>query len=88
MTPLIQDQQNKNVWLIGGRYVWVSSAGWQTVCTDSSCSWQNVFDTGAGHAVTALGTGLPNTSINDLTEGPGGFTYAATHGRGIWRISF
>ena len=226
VTPLIQDQQNKNVWLIGGRYVWVSSAGWQTACTDSACTWQNVFDTGAGHAVTALssanggaimyaawvagggnpgpgfasgiatnyggtwhqvstaglpnryiagvtvdntnpahayaifngysrrfvpggsvghvfetwnggaswtgisgnlpdtasdalvishgnlalatdagvftaaegqgaatvwsvlGTGLPNVSVNDLTVGPGGVIYAATHGRGIWRISF
>ena len=225
VTPMVQDQQNKNVWLIGGRDVWVSSAGWQTMCTDSACTWQNVFDTGAGHAVTALssanggaivyaawvagggnpgpafasgiatnyggswhqvnmaglpnryiagltvdntnpahayaifngysrrfvpgagvghvfetwnggaswtdisgnlpdiasdalvissgklalatdagvftaaegqgaattwsvlGTGLPNVAVDDLTEGPAGFIYAATHGRGIWRIS-
>jgi hypothetical protein len=226
VTPLIQDQQNTNVWLIGGRYVWVSRAGWKTSCTNSACSWQNVFDTGAGHAVTALssanngsiiyaawvggggnpgpafasgiatnyggswhqvnmaglpnryiagvtvdntnpahayaifngysrrfvpgggvghifetsnggaswtdisgnlpdiasdalvisggklalatdagvftaaegqgaattwsvlGTGLPNVAVDDLTQGPGGYIYAATHGRGVWRIQF
>jgi hypothetical protein len=54
VTPLIQDQQNKDVWLIGGEDVWVSTAGWNTSCTDTACTWQNVFDTGAGHAVTAL----------------------------------
>ena len=42
------------MWLIGGEDVWVSTAGWNTTCNDTSCSWQNVFDTGAGHAVTAL----------------------------------
>jgi len=226
VTPLVPDQQNKNVWLIGGKFVWVSADGWNTACTGAACSWRNVYDTGAGHAVTALssagggsiiyaawvaaggnpgpafasgiatnyggvwhqvnmtglpsryisgvtvdpsnpahayavfsgfsrrwipgggvghvfettnggltwtdisgnlpdipgdalvlsnqhlalgtdqgvftavagqgtatswsrlGTGLPNAVVNDLTEGPGGFIYAATHGRGVWRISF
>ncbi len=54
VTPLTMDQQNKNVWLTGGRYVWVSSDGWKTNCTDTACSWQNVFDTGSANAVTAL----------------------------------
>jgi hypothetical protein len=226
VTPLVQDQQNTNVWVTGGEDVWVTSAGWHTSCTNTACSWKNVFDTGAGNAVTALssanggsivyaawvggggnpgpafasgiatnyggtwhqvnttglpdryiagvtvdshnpahayavfngysrrwipgggvghvfetwnggaswtdisgnlpdiasdalvlshgrlalatdagvftaaeghgsstvwtvlGTGLPNTSVNDLTVGPDGYIYAATHGRGIWRISF
>jgi sugar lactone lactonase YvrE len=35
-----------------------------------------------------LGTGLPNASVNDVTPGPDGYIYAATHGRGIWRIPF
>jgi sugar lactone lactonase YvrE len=35
---------------------------------------------------SVLGSGLPNTSVNNLTAGPGGYFYAATHGRGIWRI--
>ena len=227
VTPLIQDQQNANVWLIGGRFVWVSKDGWNTRCTDTDCSsWQNVFDTGSGHSVTALssangggvicaawvagggnpgpafasgiatnyggtwhqvsttglpnryiagvtvdpsspahayaifngysrrfvpgggvghvfetsdggqswtdisgnlpdiasdalvlahgqlalgtdagvftaaegqgsattwsrlGTGLPNAAVDDLTAGPGGYIYAATHGRGVWRFAF
>jgi hypothetical protein len=226
VTPLTMDQQNKNVWLTGGQYVWVTTDGWNTACTNTACSWNNVFNTGAGHAVTALssangagivyaawvggggnpgpsfssgiatnyggtwhqvstaglpnrfiagmtvdshnpahayaifngysrrwipgggvghvfetwnggvswtdisgnlpdiasnalvidhgklalatdlgvftaaegqgsttawsrlGTGLPNASANDVTLGPGGYIYAATHGRGIWRIAF
>ena len=226
VTPIVPDQQNSNVWLLGGRYVWVSTAGWKTSCNDSACSWTNVFDTGANNAVTALssanggkiiyaawvaaggnpgpgfgsgiatnyggtwhqvntaglpnrfiagvtvdpknpahayaifngfsrrwipgggvghvfettdggqswrdisgnlpdiasdalvlshgqlalatdqgvftaragqgtatswsrlGSGLPNAAVDDLTAGPGGFIYAATHGRGVWRIAF
>ncbi|HET8980634.1 MAG TPA: hypothetical protein VFN87_20955, partial [Solirubrobacteraceae bacterium] len=232
VTPLVPDQQDTNTWVTGGEDVWVSHDGWNTSCTKSGCSWQNVYDTGAGHAVTALssanggkviyaawvggggnpgvsfksgiatnasgtwqevnttglpdryiagvtvdpadpmhayavfngysrqwipggglghvyettdggqtwtnisgnlpdipgnalvlqdgqngqngqlalatdlgmytaqagqggntqwtrlGTGLPNASVNDVTPGPGGFIYAATHGRGIWRIAF
>jgi sugar lactone lactonase YvrE len=226
VTPLVQDQQNTNTWLTGGRYVWVTQAGWNTSCTDTACSWKQVYDTGSGHAVTALssanggaiiyaawvagggnpgpafssgiatnyggtwhqlsmaglpdryiagvtvdpsnpahayavfngysrrwipgggvghvyetlnggaswtdisgnlpdiasdalvlqrgqlalgtdsgiytaragqgaattwsrlGTGLPNVSVNDLTAGPHGYIYAATHGRGVWRLPF
>ncbi len=54
VTPLTMDQQNANVWLIGGQKVWVSTSGWNTSCTGTACSWQAVYDTGAGHAVTAL----------------------------------
>jgi hypothetical protein len=226
VTPIVPDQQNINVWLLGGESVWVSSAGWNTACTNTACSWTPVFDTGAGHSVTALssagsgsiiyaawvagggnpgpafasgiatnyggtwhqinmaglpnryvsgvtvdsanpahayavfsgysrhwlpgggvghvfettnggqtwtdisgnlpdipgsalvlrngqlalgtdqgvftaaagqgsattwsrlGSGLPNAAVDDLTAGPGGFIYAATHGRGVWRIAF
>jgi hypothetical protein len=226
VTPMIQDQQNKNVWLIGGRYVWVTASGWGTSCTNAACSWQRAFNVGSGNSVTALssanggaivyaawvhaggnpgpafgsgiatnfggtwhqvstaglpnrfiagvtvdstnpahayaifngysrrwipggglghvfettnggqswtdvsgnlpdiasdalvlshgklalasdagmftaaagqgaattwsrlGTGLPNASVNDVTEGPDGAIYAATHGRGVWRLSF
>jgi sugar lactone lactonase YvrE len=43
---------------------------------------------GAGTTWSRLGTGLPNASVNDLTPGPNGDIYAATHGRGVWRIGF
>ncbi|HWE56561.1 MAG TPA: sialidase family protein [Acidimicrobiales bacterium] len=71
VTPLIQDQQNKTVWVTGGQDVWVTKAGWHTSCTDSSCSWSPVFDTGSGNAVTAL------SSANG-----GGIIYAAWVGGG------
>ena len=35
-----------------------------------------------------LGSGLPNVAVDDLTSGPGGYVYAATHGRGVWRFRF
>jgi photosystem II stability/assembly factor-like uncharacterized protein len=34
-----------------------------------------------------LGSGLPVTTVMDITIGPDGNLYAATHGRGIWSIS-
>jgi len=33
-----------------------------------------------------LGTNFPVTVAIDIEVGPDGFIYAATHGRGIWRI--
>jgi len=35
-----------------------------------------------------LGHELPNAAVDDLTAGPEGYIYAATHGRGVWRIRF
>jgi hypothetical protein len=66
VTPLVQDQQNANTWLIGGQDVWVTTDGWNTRCDDTACSWTPVYNTGAGHAVTAL------SSANN-----GGVIYAA-----------
>jgi hypothetical protein len=54
VTPIAPDAQYKTVWLLGGQDVWVSNAGWGTRCTHTACTWQNVYDTGAGNAVTAL----------------------------------
>jgi sugar lactone lactonase YvrE len=214
VTPLLPDQRDTSVWLTGGQFVWVTTAGWNTSCTDSACDWKPVYDLGSGNAATALtsagggnpgpsftrgiatnyggtwhqvsmtglpsryiagvtvdqanpahayaifngysrrfvpgggaghvfettnggkswtdisgnlpdiasdalvlahgklalatdagvytaaagrgsrtswsrlGSSLPNASVNDLTTGPGGYIYAATHGRGVWRIRF
>jgi sugar lactone lactonase YvrE len=43
---------------------------------------------GTSTSWSRLGTGLPNAVVDDLTAGPDGYIYAATHGRGIWRLSF
>ncbi len=49
-----------------------------------------VFGAKAGQGATTawsrLGTGLPNAVDDDLTLGPDGDLYAATHGRGVWRL--
>ncbi len=72
VTPLTMDQQNKNVWLTGGRYVWVTTSGWNTACTDSTCSWTPVFDTGAADAVTALSSTQSGRVIYAAYVGGGG----------------
>ncbi|MDQ2894697.1 MAG: glycosyl hydrolase [Actinomycetota bacterium] len=72
VTPMVQDQQNTNDWLVGGQYVWVSGAGWNTSCTPTACSWQNVFDTGSGNAVTALSSAQRAQTIYAAWVGGGG----------------
>jgi sugar lactone lactonase YvrE len=90
VTPVIQDQQNSNVWLLGGRDVWVSTAGWNTSCTDSACSWTNVFDTGAANAVTALSSANNGKIIYAAwvaaggNPGPGFASGIATNYGGTW----
>ena len=90
VTPLVPDQQNKNVWVTGGRYVWVTSAGWGTSCTNTACSWSRVFDTGSGNAVTALSSAHGGAIIYAAWVGGGGNpgpTFAsgiATNYGGTW----
>ena len=65
----------------------VLSHGQLALATD-----QGVFTARAGQGTATtwsrLGSGLPNAAVDDLTAGPDGFIYAATHGRGVWRIAF
>ena len=82
VTPLIQDQQNPNVWVTGGRFVWVTTAGWNTSCNDTACSWQDVFNTGTGHSVTALSSANSGAIIYAAWVAGGGNPGPA-FGRGI-----
>jgi hypothetical protein len=90
VTPVVQDQQNSNVWLLGGQYVWVSKAGWNTSCTSTTCSWANLFDTGKGNAVTALSSANGGKIIyaawvaNGGNPGPGFASGIATNYGGAW----
>jgi len=90
VTPLVPDQQNKNVWVTGGEFVWVSSSGWNTSCTTSACSWTPVFDTGAGNAITALSSAGGGNTIYAAWVGGGGnpgpafSTGLATNFGGTW----
>lgn len=72
VTPMTQDQQNANVWLSGGQYVWVSRDGWKTSCTDTACSWQRQYDLGAGNAVTTLSSSQGASTIYAAWVGGGG----------------
>jgi hypothetical protein len=90
VTPLVQDQQNPDTWLIGGEDVWVSTAGWNTTCSATTCSWTPVYDTGAGNAVTALSSADNGSIIYAAWVGGGGNpgpTFAdgiATNYGGTW----
>lgn len=72
VTPMTQDQQNTNDWLLGGQYVWVSKAGWKTSCTHTACTWQKVFNIGEGNAVTALSSAQGAQTIYAAWVGGGG----------------
>jgi hypothetical protein len=90
VTPLVPDQQNTNVWLLGGEYVWVSKDGWNTSCTDTACSWTPVYDTGSDNAVTALSSANGGKVIyaawvaNGGNPGPGFASGIATNYGGTW----
>jgi hypothetical protein len=90
VTPLVPDQQNKNVWLTGGQYVWVTTAGWHTSCTDSACSWTPVYNLGSANAVTALSSAGGGSVIYAAWVGGGGnpgpafATGIATNYGGTW----
>ncbi len=72
LTPLVPDGQDSNTWITGGEDVWVSHDGWNTSCTSSGCSWQNVYDTGANNAVTALASTHNGRVIYAAWVGGGG----------------
>lgn len=72
VTPLVMDQQNPNAWLTGGQYVWLTKSGWGTACTDTTCSWQAVYDTGSGNSITALSSAGGGSIIYAAYVGGGG----------------
>ena len=43
---------------------------------------------GAGTAWSRFGSGLPSSSVNDLTVSPdGSYVVGVTHGRGLWKLT-
>lgn len=81
-TPLIQDPQNTNTWLTGGQYVWQTTNGWNTQCTDTTCDWKQLYDLGAGNAVTALSSAGNGKVVYAAWVGGGG-NPGPTFSRGI-----
>jgi hypothetical protein len=72
VTPMVPDQQNVNTWVTGGEFVWVTTSGWNTTCTDTACDWTPVYDLGAGNAVTALSSANSGSVIYAAWTGGGG----------------
>ncbi|MEV0273015.1 glycosyl hydrolase [Hamadaea sp. NPDC050747] len=51
IAPFSPDSTNYNVWVAGGRHVWVNDLGF---AIRSGKQWKNVFDLGAGHTATSV----------------------------------
>jgi hypothetical protein len=56
ITPFEHDVAGLGHWITGGRYVWESAKGFDTVCSGASCDWKPVYDAGDGSSVTAVET--------------------------------
>jgi hypothetical protein len=57
IAPFEPDSADPNHhWVAGGQYVWDNGTkGWDTTCSASACDWKPVYNTGAGHSITAIG---------------------------------
>jgi hypothetical protein len=56
ITPFEHDPKSIDHWITGGEFVWETTKGFGTVCEGSTCDWKIVYDTGAGHQITAVET--------------------------------
>ena len=55
IAPYRADIKNIDHWVAGGQYVWDNQGkGWDTSCSATACDWKQVYNSGAGHTVTAL----------------------------------
>ncbi len=55
IAPFRADPQAPNQhWVAGGEFVWETTNGWSTTCSDTACDWTQSWDTGAGNSITAL----------------------------------
>jgi hypothetical protein len=70
----LPDLPVNRVLLVGGKILLATDLG-VVVSSNGGASWSR------------LGGNLPASTAMDLTLGPDGLVYAATHGRGIWAIS-
>jgi hypothetical protein len=59
IAPFEADLVDPNLWIAGGRYVWINNpggvaTGWDTHCGSASCDWQIRGDSGSGHSITQV----------------------------------
>jgi len=96
IAPFTWDDADIDHMVAGGRYVWESTIGFDTRCSETDCDWEQVFDTGAGRSATALsvsgdtiyaGWCAPGTGCNPATSsttGAGFSSGVATNAGGTW----
>ena len=91
IAPFKRDPANSAHWIIGGRYVWESAKGFDTVCSGPTCDWKAVYDAGDGSSITAVDTdhGVSYAAwcgpCNPLDEDGAGFVRGlATDYGGTW----
>jgi hypothetical protein len=94
IAPFSADVNNPNHWVTGGEFVWDNGGlGWSTSCSATACDWKQVYDTGAGHSITAISANGNTTYAGwcgpcnpaDLsTTGSGFGRGAATNYGGTW----
>lgn len=91
IAPFEHDVTDVNHWITGGRYVWETTKGFDTVCDDTGCDWKPVFDAGDGASMTAVETnhGVSYAAwcgpCNPLDENGKGFVRGlATNYGGTW----
>jgi sugar lactone lactonase YvrE len=61
--------------------------GSRLVLTTDIGAFTAVDGGGSGTSWSRLGSGLPSVAGNDISVGPDGNVYNATHGRGVWSIT-
>jgi hypothetical protein len=91
ITPFERDVRSLDHWITGGRFVWETTKGFDTVCEGATCDWKAVYDTGAGHSATAVETNGGVSYVgwcgpcNPLDEEGAGFGRGlATNYGGTW----
>ena len=74
---------------LAGKTVYVGFSGFSRKWTEGpGAGYGHLFVSADGGSTwSRLGGNLPYTTVMDLTLGPDGRLYAATHGRGIWSVS-
>ncbi len=76
ISGLLPDAPGDDLVLAGGKLYLATDVGVFVASAATPSTWSR------------FGTGLPNASVNDLSLAPdGSYLIAATHGRGIWKIS-
>jgi photosystem II stability/assembly factor-like uncharacterized protein len=96
IAPFTWDPADIDHMVAGGRYVWESTIGFDTRCSSTDCDWEQLYDTGAGHSVTALtvsgdtiyaGWCAPGTGCNPATSSTTGAGFSSgieTNVGGTW----